>query len=573
MKKKLVIASMGLCAVLTTYAQEQQDTTLVRTVVVENQYNPTVMDASKINVLPKVEEPVVPKTHIDYAASIRPVSAWNYQAMTPIVRDWTPDAAYRGYLRAGYGNNGNVEAQLGYLWNITKKDRLNVGASFDGWHGDLNKWNWTAQDWSGEEWKSRMYNTKVGLDYSHAFKKVDFLLGGNYHSRVFNYMTPRFFNGDKDPSIDGYFNKQHQTFANAYIGFASADKDMPVQFEVQAGVRYFDEKYPKHDYFNDVMDTETNIFVTGNVWKNLTEENSLGLGFNFDNYSQSNDWIDKVMALEFNPYYAKQNDTWKVRVGAHLDWVGREVNHSEDNFDKFYLSPDVNVEYLFSDSYVLYAKAGGGRGISSFYELMDIAPYLVDRNMVPTYMTLDAALGLKASPADGWWFNLSGGYQIRENDVCLYTRTGTGFDMDNEVGDTKVFYGTAELKHDYKDLWDFSLKATYYHWDWDGEINPGGNFDSQKERALSLKPELEIIGEVGFKPMEGLRVNAGYEFVKRAEDVHDPINNLYVGADYALMKNLKVFAKVNNVLNQEYMTIATYPAQKLNFLAGVSLQF
>lgn len=572
MKKKIVIASMGMCAFLTTYAQ-QQDTTLVRTVVVENQYNPTVMDASKINVLPKVEEPTVPKANIDYATSIRPVAGWANQSMNPIVRDWTPDAAYRGYFRAGYGNNGNVDARLGYLWDITKKDRLNVEASLDGWNGDLNGWSWEDKDWSGEEWKSRMYNTKAGLDYSHAFKKVDFLLGGDFHSRVFNYMTPRYFNGDMGSSIDGYFNKQHQTFANAYIGFASTDREMPIQFEAQAGIRYFDEKYPKFDYYNDKMETETNIFVKGNVWKSFGDEKSLGLGFNFDNYDHSTDWVDKVMAIELNPYYAKQDDTWKVRIGAHLDWIGREVSGTEDNYDKFYVSPDVNVEYLFSDSYVLYAKAGGGRGISSFYELMDIAPYLVERSVAPTYMTLDAALGLKASPANGWWFNVSGGYQIRENDVCLYTSTGSGFDMGNEVGDTKVFYATAELKHDYKDLFDFSLKGTYYHWDWEGEVVPGGSYDSQVERALSLKPELEIIGEVGFKPVQGLRINAGYEYVKRAEEIYEPISNLYAGADYALMKNLSIFAKVNNLLNKEYVRADAYPAQKLNFLGGLSLQF
>ena len=76
MKKKLIIAGLGMLPWLAASAQ-QQDTTLVRTVVVENEYNPTVMDASKINVLPKVEEPTVPKTHIDYSATVRPVSAWN----------------------------------------------------------------------------------------------------------------------------------------------------------------------------------------------------------------------------------------------------------------------------------------------------------------------------------------------------------------------------------------------------------------------------------------------------------------------------------------------------------------
>ena len=572
MKKIAILAGMGLMSLVAAHAQ--QDSTLNRTVVVENQYNPTVMDASKINVLPKVEEPVVPKMHIDYATSLRPVSAWSHQTMAPIVREAGKENAYRGYLRAGYGNNGNVDARLGYLWDISKKDRLSLAASFDGWNGDLNRWSWDEHCFSDEKWTSRMYNTKVGLDYKHAFKKVDFKLGGDYHSRVFNYMIPRYFNGDEDPSFDGFFNKQHQTFANAYIGFASTDKHMPVQFEAQAGIRYFDEKYPTRDYFGEITSTETNLFVMGNVWKNLNEENSLGLDFNFDTYNQATDWADEVMAIEFNPYYAKQNDTWKVRVGAHLDWIGRDVSYSEDNYDKFYVSPDVNVEYIFSDSYVLYAKAGGGRGISSLYELMAIAPYLVEHSVAPTYMTLDAALGLKASPADGWWFNVSGGYQIRENDVCMCIIGPSVDDMQNTVGDTEVLYATAELKHDYKDLFDFSLKGTYYNWKWDGDIPPGGSFSSQETHALSLKPELEVNAEVGFKPMQGLRVNVGYDYVKRCnDDCGDPVSNLYAGADYALMKNLSIFAQFNNLLNKEYVTISSFPAQGLNFLGGLSLRF
>ena len=59
-----MIAGLGMMALTAAYAQ-QNNTELERTVVVENQYNPTVMDASKINVLPKVEEPSVPKSIID----------------------------------------------------------------------------------------------------------------------------------------------------------------------------------------------------------------------------------------------------------------------------------------------------------------------------------------------------------------------------------------------------------------------------------------------------------------------------------------------------------------------------
>ena len=551
MKKKLIIASLGILPWVASYAQ--QDTTLVRTVVVENEYNPTVMDASKINVLPKVEEPTVPKTHIDYSTSIRPVASWNYQAMSPIVKDWTADAAYRGYLRAGYGNNGNVDAALGYLWDITKKDRLNVAALLDGWNGELPL--------KGSDWTSRYYRTQVGLDYKHSFKKIDFLLGGSYRSQVFNYIGGSYLN-DMSES-EQFSNKQHQTLANAYLGFASNEKDMPVQFEAEVGMKMFGEKYPV--MYHKETNKETNLYLKGDVWKQSSNDTRFGLKVNVDNYSYASEYSEDWTAIEGNPYIATQNDDWKVRVGAHVDWMGGEDG-------KVYVSPDVCGEYVFSDSYVLFAKAGGGRQTSSFYDLAHITPFFYESYIKPTYMTLDAALGLKASPANGWWFLLSGGYQIRENDVCLELGEGYPFwHARNIYGKTDVFYGTAELKYDYKDLLDFALKGTYYQWNYKNPDWVGGD---PSEGALSLKPQLELNVEFGYKVMEGLRVHAGYEYVKRCNDVAgDAVSNLYAGADYALLKNLSIFAKFNNLLNKEYVASYAYPAQKLNFLGGVSLRF
>ena len=552
MKKKIVIASMGMCAFLATYAQ-QQDTTLVRTVVVENQYNPTVMDASKINVLPKVEEPTVPKAHIDYANSVRPVASWANQSMNPIVRDWTPDAAYRGYLRAGYGNNGNVDARLGYLWDISKKDRLNVEASLDGWNGDVT-------DRNGEDWTSRLYNTRLGLDYRHAFKKMDLMLGGAYRSQVFNYMNPQYYYGDLTRLVENPSGRQHQTMANAHLGLASTGEDMSIQFMGEVGMNLFKQKYPT----NIAEGSENNFYLKGDVWKPINDQR-FGLAWDFNTYSYSMGDMKGNTSLELNPYYGYENDDWRIRLGAHVDWwsgIDDEVN----------FSPDVNVEYIFSDSYVFYAKVGGGRENKNLVELTDFSPYwtLSHPYILPTYMSLDAAIGLKASPMNGLWFNLTGGYQIREDDLFWKLVDGSASYLGFEQGKSKVAYGSAELKYDYKDLFDLGLKATYYHWKGD---KMEGLDQYAEERLLALKPEMELNAEVGFKPVQALRINAGYEYVKRAEEIYDPISNLYVGADYALMKNLSIFAKANNLLNKEYVRVDAYPAQKLNFLAGLSLQF
>ena len=571
MKKKLIIAGLGMLPWLAAFAQ-QQDTTLVRTVVVENEYNPTVMDASKINVLPKVEEPTVPKTHIDYSATVRPVSAWNYQAMNPIVKEWKADAAYRGYLRAGYGNNGNVDAQLGYLWDISKKDRLNLEASFGGWNGDMRGWNWQEDSWMGNDWTSRLYNTQVGLDYKHAFKKVDLMLGGKYRSQVFNYM-PHVMAEFMCGTGRSFTTHQHQTLANGYIGFASTDKDMPIQFAAEAGMRYFKMKYATM-YQKD--GNENNLYVKGDVWKKIGDESRAGLKVKFDNYSYSSESMDGATAVDLNPYYGYENDDWRVRLGANVDWWSGVYDLGTGDENKLYVSPDVSVEHFFADSYVFYAKAGGGRQTNSFYQLTtQYSPYWMTRGLLPTYVALDAALGIKGSPVNGLWFHLSGGYKITEND---FVPVGLTADYDAYFASvihckTKLFYGTGELKYDFKDVWNMYLKGTYYSWKAEGMML-STTPDAADQDVLGLLPEFEINAGVGFKVLEGLKVNVGYDLVKRRDgDRYDPISNLHAGADYALLKNVSIFAKVNNLLNKEYVRHDGYPAQKLNLLAGVSLQF
>lgn len=537
MKKIVILIGMGLLSCIAMFAQ--QDTTLNRMVIVENEYNPTIMDASKINVMPKMEDPKVTKKNINYATSLRPVSAWDYQVMAPVVREWDSDSAYRGYLKAGYGNIGNVDLKAGYLWDVTTNDRLNVAASLDGWNGTLH-----ASD--ELEWDSRLYTTDVNLDYKHSFKKMDLMLGGGMRSQVFNYM--------------GQSDRQHQTLGNAYLGLQSSDKEIPIQYATEIGFNYLKMKYPVSSLEEG---NENNLYVKGNVWKPLEASRMAGLNFKLDNYSYSSSKMEGATSVELNPYYTIHGEAWKLHLGAHVDWWSGEDNDLD-------VSPDVQAEYVFSNSYVVYAKAGGGRIVRSFRELTSITPYWLTNALSATYVSLDAAMGLKASPVNGLWIDLSGGYQIRKNDyasVIMHPENSSSFFTGFEQGKSKVFYGGAELKYEYKDWFGFGVKGIYYNWEWNNARELATN------APLWLLPELEVKVEAEAKVMDGLKVNAGYDYVKRCEGVYKPIADLHIGATYAIWENLHLFANINNLLDKEYARPDAYPAQGFKFLAGLSLQF
>ena len=108
MKRTLYIAGGFTLAFLMPFnlqAQNTQpkDTTMNRTVVVEQEYNPDILDASKVNVLPKVEEPTVSKKEVEYATTFFPATSIPADLMRPYVGTEVQPGSKPGYIRAGYG--------------------------------------------------------------------------------------------------------------------------------------------------------------------------------------------------------------------------------------------------------------------------------------------------------------------------------------------------------------------------------------------------------------------------------------------------------------------------------------
>ena len=87
MKKIQYILAGTMLVSLSLGAQAQtqpQDTTMNRTVVVEQEYNPDIMDASKVNVLPRVEPPTVSKKAVEYDATLMPATQSPQVSCKPI---------------------------------------------------------------------------------------------------------------------------------------------------------------------------------------------------------------------------------------------------------------------------------------------------------------------------------------------------------------------------------------------------------------------------------------------------------------------------------------------------------
>lgn len=560
-KQNLLTAAFLSFAILSGLPLQAQtnpkDTTMNRTVVVEQQYNPVIMDSQKVNVLPEVSPFTTTPNQVEYDRSASPMAALPGSAIAAIPGEEKQDRAKQGYLRLGYGNIGILDVEGNYLFDLGQRDKLNLSLGMQGLdgmvYGAQNQDNINAN----EKWDARYYRTRAGLDYVHQFSTVDLNIGGNFGLSNFNFVP------------GAYMNSQRFTSGDARLGVKSTDRSLPMHFDLETGLYLFSRSHNLHSPGMDDPFSETSVRTKANLSADVAEGQLIGVNMAMNNLFHSNDLFENYSTILLNPYYEfSEEDFWRLHVGVNVDLAmgfGKKLN----------VSPDVKAEVTFSDSYVLYAHATGGRILNDFRRLEQLNRYgEIFQQSNNSYEQLNAAIGFKMSPVAGLWFNIYGGYQIVKDD--LYDTVGFFLDdmlqqhsIDFKWADTKNAYGGLQVNYSYKNL--FSLMAK-------GQIN---TWDSDDQFALRFKPQrrFELLANV--RPIAPLNISLGYEYAQRHEmklpgigDVRESdLSNLNVGATYELFSGLSVYARASNLLNKKSRYYIDSPVPGINFLGGLIFSF
>ena len=309
------------------HAQQQaKDSTVNRTVVVEQEYTPDIPDASKINVLPQVEAPTANKKAVEYDVTLVPANTIPATVMQAYTGKETQAKTHPGYIRLGYGNYGNLDARAGYLFTLSGRDRLNLNFRMNGMDGKLD-----LPDNDGK-WNSYYYRTHANMDYVHRFRKADLNVAGNFGLSNFNFLP------------DAAVRKQKFISGDIHFGVKSTDTELPLRFNAETNLMLYERQYDSGFLNSREYIVRTKALVTGGI----SDEQTVGIGFAMDNVLYKNNHFENYTSLGLNPHYRLENDDWKIRIGALVD-MGFGFGK------KFRAAPDVAVEYNFSDSYILYA--------------------------------------------------------------------------------------------------------------------------------------------------------------------------------------------------------------------------
>lgn len=564
MKKRyiLLVALLG-----TSFLQTQAQ--LDRTVVVENIYNPDIMNANKINVLPTPEEPQTNQAEIEYATALRPVKEFDFSPMANWGTTPEQEAAKRGYLRAGYGTGGNVDARLHYLFDLSKNDKLNASFSLRGMNGTID----LPSDASIKEWDARSYRTRGRLDWLHRFEKLNFGISAEGESQVFNYI--RYSNMGN--------NHQHNTLGSLQATISSNDHTARIRFKAGTGVLYGSQKYA-YGYWDDKSErySETIIRTNGLVTGDINETSSINIAAQMDNvfiYAKGEGRDVSYTSLQLNPYYLATGEKWKARIGAHIDpLLGN--GHATCK-----LAPDLYGEYTLTKDYLIYAQVDGGRQINDFRRINQFNPYSTPYrykfNNYPsnpgyyartdTYTPINGQLGVKAHPVKDLNLRIFGGYRMSDNELFCsqYTTSISASHVTHAClmqGDATAVYAGATAQYTWKDI--FTTQAELEWNKWDSDI---------LDKYPTLHPEMSLHWSASLQPVKNLRIGLDYKFEQRCKTVQgerpDAMNNLGATVSYQFLPWLTAYVQGDNLLNQKYYQYILYPAQGFNALIGVAMEF
>ena len=577
-KALCVMALLGSVATAGAQEDKTKEKDLNREMTLEREYDPSVQDASKVNTLPVIKEPVVKKMPIDYATFTIPTEPEKEISLLPSGNIMT-DIQYnkrRGYFNFGGGTYLNLNGDLGYHILSTDKDKLNIWFSHRSTNGKVK-----YIDTDLDKVKAKLNDNMGGLNFKHAFEKLSLDMGLKYGYSAFNYYGLPIANPVSSATLDlekfdRETNQVNQTIQGK-IGIESKE-DAPVGYMLDLGYTNFSHKYALNKDHDGP--TEQTFDVRFDLNARFGGEQRIGLGGNVEYFNYNQLTMGELGDLEIenhaeatlSPYYKVAGDNWNVKLGANVMFV------TGDN-SKFMASPNIAADVEVADKTQLYLVAGGKLYSNSMYDMSLINRYINPiMELLPSRNYLDGTVGIRSGVAPGFWFDVFGGYKITSDEVFFIPTFASrdGYFANASLGfqaNAKQAFGGVNLKYSYQQLVDINLKGVYNHWSVDWNVD---DLDSAYG-----KPEMELTAGVTVRPISQVTASLDYYLATGRKtylgmsggEKMKNINELNLTGSYTLNDTFGLYLKLNNVLFQKYELYYGYPLQSFSAMIGVNINF
>ena len=618
--KSVFVIALGIISLTAT---AQKDSTLIRQVLLERDYNPTLQDASKVNTQPSIYSPVIKAKELKFVSTVPQITLTNNKLGSAAPSDINTGVDYskkRGYLILGAGNNSNLEGAFGYRLVNGDRDRLDISATHSSTSANVDYIN--ADPYTMDEAKAKYSASKVNLKYQHMFDPSVLWFDASFYNTSYNYYGNPFIPNAPYPygygsgygsgynPYDSYiatypFDMDSRQNVDVFIigaGLKSSDKNEGI-LKYKGGVRYQNFKSKYGIFTSEKGSKGGQLDLDADFYTEFGSDRSIGVkGFIMNqSFSSKNEIIENAFHdftnITATPYIKFQGGNWNADLGVN-------VSGMFDTKTKFMASPNVKAAIHINDVNTFYGEVTGGVNNNTYLDILQENRYVNPIARVEYSKTLfDARLGFKSGVISGFEFDIFAGYKKTDKDHLYIAQSpydllvGVSYPSDMKIWGnvgTPLYanIGTGHvgglLKTKLIPYTDLSAKVTAYFYD---VKYANGNVtlidkDLYSEKKAWGRPTFTAELNADIKPIDKLTFSLNYVYAGGRKTVYSnyiipvqevikmkDINELNFRGEYQVTDWLSVNARVNNLLFQKYELQYGYALQGFNVLGGLSFKF
>lgn len=293
-----------------------------------------------------------------------------------------------------------------------------------------------------------------------------------------------------------------------------------------------------------------------------------------------------LFLVKINPFFEMGDEFYKLHLGVRLDGVNRVQNK-----DKFMaVRPDVSGSlFVLNKKLEFYAGLNGGRKLLTYSEIINENPFVgCDHlGLLAQNVKLGFDGGVRTNIGEVVDLHLGVRYRHTDNDpFFVHDRRvpdWQGFSTKYDVvyDETQLVSVLADMRVKLRGGLSTDLGFAYNNYKMTNEDCPW----HRPKMEGKLKLTYDVNDKLAFNTTflyQGERYAKDWHYgpywmtkyppqydVVKLKDVYD----LSLGTDYRFNDQLSVFAKLDNVLNQNYQLYYDYPVTGIQFFAGLKMRF
>ncbi|MBT8270585.1 MAG: TonB-dependent receptor [Flavobacteriaceae bacterium] len=554
------------------FAQERSaDSIDTQVVNVVKPYSPKISDAFKVKEIPSLRDSTTSaKKQVIYNIFSIPVASTFIPAKgrAAAVEKKQPQALYDNFLSFGAGSYTTLLGELYLNHAINRTESVGGYISHHSSQGGI----------SGVVLDDQFSTSRIRANYSRKLRDYSWSVDAGYKHEVFNwYGVPQSIIA---PEVIADIDSQHKFFTFEFGG------------EVEFDDMLFNEGQVRFRRFADDYDSGENRFFASTNFDIPLRDDVLNAEVRIDylkgNFDQ--EFFDPVeinygnFILGVSPSYQIKEDDLTVNLGARAYYL----NDTEQGENKFYVYPRVTASYrLASEVLIAYGGIEGDLIQNTYQAFAGENPFVSPTlEIMPTDQQYDAYIGLKGKLSNNMSYNIRGNYKAANNMPLILSNPvlvgdSGNFTQGNSFGivydDLKTFSVFGEVNVDVNRNFTLGIKAEYFNYTTDKQEEPWNLpdfiaslfMDVQIDEHWFAGANLYYTGE---RPDQSLIVDMGLITLPNTvilESFFDA--NAHVG--YRINDRWAVYARANNIANQDYKRWLNYPVQGIQFLAGATYKF